>query len=73
MKEKKLRGLSLFSNVGIAEAGLASLDVDIIYANELLKDRADFYSCVHPDTEMIQGDITNDEIRNQIIKKSIES
>lgn len=73
MKEKKLRGLSLFSNVGIAEAGLASLDVDIIYANELLKDRADFYSYVHPDTEMIQGDITNDEIRSQIIKKSIES
>ena len=30
---KKLRGLSLFSNVGIAEAGLASLDVDMLYAN----------------------------------------
>ena len=37
---KKLRGLSLFSNVGIAEAGLYALDVDRIYANELLKDRA---------------------------------
>lgn len=73
MNKKKLIGLSLFSNVGIAEAGLASLDVDIIYANELLKDRADFYTCVHPETEMIQGDITNDDIRNQIIKKSIEN
>ena len=73
MNNKKLIGLSLFSNVGIAEAGLASLDVDIIYANELLKDRADFYTCVHPETEMIQGDITNDDIRNQIIKKSIEN
>lgn len=73
MNNKKLIGLSLFSNVGIAEAGLASLDVDIIYANELLKDRADFYACVHPETEMIQGDITNDDIRNQIIKKSIEN
>jgi DNA (cytosine-5)-methyltransferase 1 len=73
MNNKKLIGLSLFSNVGIAEAGLASLDVDIIYANELLKDRADFYTCVHPETEMIQGDITNDDIRNQIIKTSIEN
>ena len=70
---KKLRGLSLFSNVGIAEAGLSSLDVDIIYANELLKDRADFYSCVHPETEMIQGDITNDDLRNIIVKKAQES
>lgn len=71
---KKLRGLSLFSNVGIAEAGLDALrDVEMIYANELLKDRADFYTCVHPETEMIQGDITNDDIRNQIIKKSIEN
>ena len=70
---KKIRGLSLFSNVGIAEAGLASLDVDMIYANELLQDRAKFYSCVHPETEMIQGDITNDDIRSIIVKKSLES
>lgn len=71
---KKLRGLSLFSNVGIAEAGLDLLaDVDIIYANELLKDRAEFYSCVHPNTQMIQGDITNDELREAIITKSIEA
>ena len=71
---KKLRGLSLFSNVGIAEAGLDILaDVDIIYANELLKDRAEFYSCVHPNTQMIQGDITNDELRETIITKSIEA
>jgi Site-specific DNA methylase len=67
---KKLRGLSLFSNVGIAEAGLTLLDVDMIYANELIKDRADFYSSVHPETEMIQGDITNDDLRSTIVKKA---
>ena len=70
---KKLRGLSLFSNVGIAEAGLSSLDVDMLYANELLKDRADFYSCVHPNTEMIPGDITNDELRTLIVNKALEN
>ena len=71
---KKLLGLSLFSNVGIAEAGLDALhDVEIVYANELLKDRAEFYSCVHPKTKMIQGDITNDDTRTQLVKKAIES
>ncbi len=69
----KLRGISLFSNVGIAEAGLYQLDVDMVYANELLKDRAEFYTCVHPKTHMIQGDITNDEIRNMIVSKALES
>lgn len=69
----KLRGISLFSNVGIAEAGLYQLDVDMVYANELLKDRADFYTCVHPRTQMIQGDITNDETRNIIVSKALES
>ncbi|MBQ9217843.1 MAG: DNA cytosine methyltransferase [Muribaculaceae bacterium] len=70
---KKLRGLSLFSNVGIAEAGLDKLDVEIIFANELLKDRASFYAAVHPTTQMIQGDITNDALRETIVQKAIES
>ena len=70
---KKLRGLSLFSNVGIAEAGLSALDVDMIYANELLKDRARFYSCVHPETEVVDGDITNDDIRTILVNKAKES
>lgn len=69
---KKLVGLSLFSNVGIAEAGLVSLDVEMVYANELLKDRAKFYSCVHPGTEMIEGDITNNDLRKTIIEKAKE-
>lgn len=67
---KKLRGLSLFSNVGIAEAGLSALDVDIVCANELLENRAKFYSCVHPETEVVGGDITNDDIRTIIVNKA---
>ena len=70
---KKLRGLSLFSNVGIAEAGLSALNVEMLYANEILKDRARFYSCVHPATEMIEGDITNDELRTLIVNKAKEN
>ena len=69
---KKLRALSLFSNVGVAEAGLGGLDIEVIYANELLEDRARFYSCVHPDTAMLQGDITNDNFRTMIVNKAKE-
>lgn len=70
---KKLRILSIFSNVGVAEAGLDGLDVEVVYANELLEDRAKFYSCVHPSTEMLQGDITNDDFRTMLVNKAIES
>lgn len=70
---KKLRVLSLFSNVGVAEAGLSGLDIEVVYANELLEDRARFYSCVHPNTMMLQGDITNDDFRTMIVNKAKEN
>lgn len=71
-KKNKLRGLSLFANVGIAEALFSEIGIEIKVANEIDKKRADFYSSVYPDTNMICGDITDDEIRNKIITNSIE-
>ena len=68
----KLTGLSLFANVGIAEAYFKEIGVNIVLANELLRDRADFYSSVYPHTEMICGDITDERIRAQIVNKAIE-
>lgn len=70
-KEPKLRGLSLFANVGIAEAYLPKMGVDIRVANELLPERARFYSDVYKDTHMICGDITDDSLRSQIIEEAI--
>ena len=70
---EKLIGLSLFANIGVAEAYLESLGVDIAIANELLEDRARFYQDVYPKTEMICGDITNAHIYNDIISKSKKS
>lgn len=56
----KLKGLSLFANVGVAEAGIESNDnIKILLANEIDHKRAMFYYCVHPETEMIEGDIRN--------------
>ena len=66
----KLRGLSLFANVGVAEAYLESLGVRIEVANELLEERARFYQDVYPHTHMVQGDITNDDVRTAIIEES---
>ena len=73
MANKRLRGLSLFSNVGIAEAYFKQIGLDILIANELKEKRAKFYSDVYPNSEMLVGDITDEELRNQIVKKSIDS
>jgi len=69
--KRRLIGLSLFANVGIAEAYLKEIGIDIVVANELIDKRAKFYSDVYPDTHMIVGDITNDEVRSQIVNEAI--
>ena len=70
----KLRGLSLFSNVGVAEVGLEQNDeFSMLYANELDPKRCEFYRHVHPHTEVIEGDLTDDSVRNVIVEKSISA
>ncbi|MCD8236959.1 MAG: DNA cytosine methyltransferase [Prevotellaceae bacterium] len=69
----KLRGLSLFSNVGVAESGIDdNKDVEILLANELDSKRCRFYTCVHPKTEMIEGDITDESLRTSIVERAKE-
>lgn len=69
---EKLRGLSLFANVGVAEAYLEEIGVNILLANEIDVERAKFYTDVYPNTSMICGDITDDTIRNKIVSSAIE-
>lgn len=64
-----MKGISLFSNIGIGEFGLP-VDVEIVLANELLKDRAEIYQQLHPQTKMIQGDILDQNIFNTIVEES---
>ena len=75
MSEKKSRlvGLSLFSNVGIGEAMLSDINIEIAVANEIDKKRAQFYKNLYPKTNMICGDIRDDKIYNAIISSSIKS
>jgi DNA (cytosine-5)-methyltransferase 1 len=65
-----LKGLSLFANVGIAEAYLGSIGVDILIANEIDVKRAKFYQYVYPKTNMIVGNITDESIRAEIINEA---
>lgn len=64
---KRLKGLSLFSNVGVAEAYLKEIGIDILIANEIEIKRAEFYKHLYPETNVIIGDITNDELRDKIV------
>lgn len=67
-----LKGLSLFSNVGVAEAYLKEIGVDILIANEIDELRAKFYQEIYKDTHVICGDITDNSIRNSIVKEAKE-
>ncbi len=72
----RLKGVSLFANVGIAETYLKEVGIDVLVANELIEERGRFYSHLYPEVEMIIGDITNDDIYSKIIadcrKKDID-
>ncbi len=64
-----MKAVSLFANVGIAETYFKDINIDVVVANELLEDRANFYSHLYPSTKMIVGDITDKKIFNKIIKE----
>ena len=68
----RIKGLSLFANVGVAEAMFKNIGVDIVLANELIEKRAQFYQEVYPDAEMICGDITDDNTRDRIVARARE-
>lgn len=70
MRTEKLKVLSLFANVGVAETYFEDSGIDVVLANELLSDRACFYSYVHPKTEVIQGDITDYKIFQEVVDKA---
>ena len=62
-----MKVLSLFSNIGVAEAYLSDIGVDVVLANELIKRRAELYSRIYPETKMLCGDITDSETFASIV------
>ena len=69
---KQLRGLSLFANIGVGEYYLSTDTAKTVLANELLPERADLYRRIHPQSEMIVGDITNKNTYTHIIQRAKE-
>lgn len=67
-----MKGTSLFANVGVAEARLNEIGMEVLVANEIDEQRAKFYKQLYPKTEMIVGDITDQNIKSKIITESIE-
>lgn len=65
--------LSLFSNIGVAEAYLRDIGCEVLFANELIERRAILYSKIYTGTEMICGDIKNKTLKDNLIKKSIKA
>ena len=65
-----MKAVSLFANVGIAETYFKDINVDVVVANELLDERAKFYSHLYPSTDMVVGDITDKKVFDKIVKKA---
>ena len=68
--QNRLKAISLFANVGVAETYLEELGIDVVLANEIDEERAEFYRHLYPKTDMICGDVTKKDIQDQIISKS---
>lgn len=66
----EIRCLSLFAGIGVAEAYFEDIGINVRLANEIVPKRAQFYGDVYPQTRMICGDITDDDIRIQIINEA---
>jgi DNA (cytosine-5)-methyltransferase 1 len=69
---RKFKCLSLFSSGGLAETYFEELGIEVVLANELDPIRCQFYKHLYPSTEVICGDISSLEIRNEIIFKALE-
>ena len=70
MQKEKLTGISMFSSAGIAETYLEDLNIEIALANELIPERAHYYSHFYPKVDMVVGDIMSEEVFNIYLDKA---
>ena len=67
-----MRILSLFANIGVAEARFNELnDVEVVVANELIAKRANLYQQLYPHSKMICGDILDNKTFIKIYNESV--
>src|SRR5574344_568988 len=64
-----MRIVSLFANIGVAEARLNEVNgLAVVVANEWQQRRADLYHRIYPQSEMICGDITEENTYQNILR-----
>lgn len=71
--KRRINAISLFANVGIAEAYLSEIGIDVIAANEIDPKRVAFYRYVYPEVNVIEGDITTEDIKDKLEQVAKES
>lgn len=62
----KVKAVSLFASAGIGELLLDNTNIDVVLANEIIPKRAECYQYFYPKSNMICGDISDDDIRVKI-------
>lgn len=72
-KNANMKILSLFANIGVAEAYLEDIGFTVAVANELIERRANLYSEIYPEAKMICGDITDDSVFQNIVNTSLNA
>lgn len=65
-----MTGISMFSSAGIAETYLKDVGIDIVLANELVPERADYYRHFYPTADVVTGDIMCDEVFSDYLDKA---
>lgn len=68
--DRTITGISMFSSAGIAETYLSKLNIHIALANEILKERAEYYTHFYPDTDMLVGDIMEGKILDEYVARA---
>ena len=67
-----LKVIDLFSGCGGFSKGFEDAGFEIVAANDIFKEAAETYKHNHPSTKFIFGDITKQEIKDEIISTAKE-
>lgn len=63
-----IKGVSMFASSGIGETYFSKAGINIVAANELLPKRGQFYSEMYPSSNMVVGDIRDEQIKETFLK-----
>ena len=67
-----MKVVSLFANIGVAEAFLEEIGFNVVVANEFVPRRAELFEKIYPKTKTISGDFSSSEIFQQVVDHSIK-